>query len=191
VVFQQEVFPFQHQSQSSNPDDSSSSFLWPHSEVSLDSPRRPPFISTLDLVHVVTAPLQSEGSAIRPVIEQASDSLIPSPTSTTLHDDILVHPVPETLDAGKPPDLRRSVRSRVAPTWLKDFIQPQYTRVHQDISSPSHSHSFHSAADHPFFTQLIFLTYLILLLLLCCVFYKFQSHILTLKPRIVPSGLKP
>jgi len=44
---------------------------------------------------------------------------------------------------------RRSTRFRVAPTWLKDFVQPRSTRVQQEISHSSQSHSLHSATIYP------------------------------------------
>jgi len=43
---------------------------------------------------------------------------------------------------------RRSSRSRVAPTWLKDFVQPKPHKLQSDPSS-SQSHSLHSAAVYP------------------------------------------
>jgi len=46
-----------------------------------------------------------------------------------------------------PPPLRRSARSKVTPTWLKDFVQPRATPVQN--TSPSHSHSFQTTATYP------------------------------------------
>ena len=84
---------------------------------------------------------------------QVPDSFASSPNSTTA--DHVPYPItdvsssPSTNKSSvtvQPPDLRRSGRSRVAPIWLKDFVQPRSTRVHQDISPSSQSHSLHSAA---------------------------------------------
>ena len=113
VVFQEGIFPFQVPSHSSTHDDSFSSFFWPHSEVPPASPRQLSSISTPVPVHDDRVSVPSENSAVSPVLEGASD---PSPTSIT-HTDVTQ--VPSHPPAAQPgPVLRRSARSKVAPTWL-------------------------------------------------------------------------
>jgi len=81
-----------------------------------------------------------------------------SPGSTTdSHAFRQIYPVnPDSYDhrtlvESHQPNLRRSARSKAAPTWLRDFVQPRSARVQQASSSSSQSYRLHSTAVYPLF----------------------------------------
>ena len=148
VLFQEQTFPFRVPSQSSRTDVSHSSFLSPNSEVFLDSPRY--FSPTSSSVPMPSNSdsLQSEGSTTRGIPAQVPDSSASVNTDNVpclLQGDSSASSLPED----PPPDLKRSARPKVAPIWLKNFVQPRPTKLILDVSSSSHSYSFHSAVVHP------------------------------------------
>jgi len=144
VIFQEQVFPFRHQVQPSGTDHSIPSFLWPNSESSTDSPRHSLHQFAPIMLPHDSVSTQSAGSEARSAPLQAPNSFISSPSSTI---DSHIPRQTETVNL-KPFDhrpliesqqrsLRRSTRSKVVPTWLKDFVQTRSTRVQQASSSSS------------------------------------------------------
>ena len=150
MLFQEHIFPFRDQSPSTTADMDDSSFLWPHSDTAHDIDS--------DSVPVVTHPMSSQSHSSVDTLNslQVSDSLpydlsVPSPHCST--NEHVLHSVENVVHDHRPraetPPLRRSTRTKVMSTWLKDFVQLQKSTAQPAPSSPSQSLSLHSAAYYP------------------------------------------
>ena len=152
VIFQERVFPFEHQHQSLPTDHLVPSLFWPHSEPPVASPRQS-VLPSVSIPHSHdTAPTPTTTAPDAPLL--VPDSYMPSSDSTAdrqaLNQVDIVLPDPSdqrTVVEPHPPPLWRSARSKVTPTWLKDFVQPRATPVQN--TSPSHSHSFQTTTTYP------------------------------------------
>jgi len=149
VIFQEQIFPFKEHAQPVSTNNPASSFIWPDSHMFpafIDSYPTSTSVEHGSLSHNIAAPTDNL---------HVSDSL-PSSSSSSIHpadqlpasENMISTDSPGLRESPKlqPLDLRRSTRSRIAPTWLKDFIQPRSRTQQQDSS---HSHSFHSVVVHP------------------------------------------